>query len=283
MAYPKQPRCARCSRAVRENGLCRRHLDDWRASGRSLADYLAAVVTDPPGRPIPGLDPGRYRIEETGSVWARRRKYWRKLPVLMRNGTATVIVPDEGGKFRPQRLAALVLRTFVGPRPIGHEPYHFPDPDPSNNAVANLRWAPIGTSKLGRDPLPGRHPDERGERNPSARLTAEDIPEIRDMYRRGSTARDIALECGVSDSTIGQVLRGVTWGHVPDPLGPVVMRPGLARGTDNPRTKLDEVIVEEIRQRRAAGETCQALARAYGVSVATISAVATGRIWRHVT
>ena len=76
-----------------------------------------------------------------------------------------MILPDARGVFRRHSIARLVLRTFVGPELLGHEPLHYPDPDPMNNRAENLRWAPIGTVKLGRDPLPGRHPDQPRDRN----------------------------------------------------------------------------------------------------------------------
>jgi hypothetical protein len=162
------------------------------------------------------------------------------------NGVAHVILPDDRGVFRRQAIGGLVLRAFVGPRPIGCEPFHFPDPDPLNNHVDNLRWAPIGTVKVGRDPLPGRHPDQRGDRNPRGRLTSEVIPLIREWYRAGSLPGDIAAELGVSDSAIRQVLKGITWSHIPDPLGPIVMRHDAARGEDVHTAKLDELAVAEI-------------------------------------
>jgi hypothetical protein len=47
--------------------------------------------------------------------------------------------------------------------------------------------------------------------------------------------------------------------------------------------KLTEDMVREIRVRRAAGETCTALAAEFGVSIATVSHAAIGRTWSHVT
>lgn len=34
----------------------------------------------------------------------------------------------------------LVLEAFVGPCPVGMEGCHYPDRDPANNALSNLRW-----------------------------------------------------------------------------------------------------------------------------------------------
>jgi len=55
-------------------------------------------------------------------------------------------------------------------------------------------------------------------------LTPGAIPEIRQKYRSGMTAKAIASQYDVAQITIYAVLAGKTWRHVPDPDGPVVMR-----------------------------------------------------------
>jgi hypothetical protein len=50
------------------------------------------------------------------------------------------------------------------------------------------------------------------------------IPWIRDAYRAGTPIAHIAAELRVSDSAIRLVLKGRTWSHIPDPLGPIAMR-----------------------------------------------------------
>jgi len=55
-------------------------------------------------------------------------------------------------------------------------------------------------------------------------LTPGAIPEIRQKYRSGMTAKAIASQYDVARITIYAVLAGKTWRHVPDPDGPVVMR-----------------------------------------------------------
>ena len=55
-------------------------------------------------------------------------------------------------------------------------------------------------------------------------LTPGAIPEIRQKYRSGMTAKAIASQYDVAQITIYAVLTGKTWRHVPDPDGPVVMR-----------------------------------------------------------
>ena len=61
-----------------------------------------------------------------------------------------------------------------------------------------------------------------------------------------------------------------------------VARNRQAKGQMLPQTKLNPDKVREIRSRRAAGETCDALAKEFGVWPGIISAVALRQTWRHV-
>lgn len=55
-------------------------------------------------------------------------------------------------------------------------------------------------------------------------------------------------------------------------------------GAAHPKAKLTDEIVREIRRLRAArAATCDELAARYGVDGSTISVIATGRTWRHLT
>jgi len=53
-----------------------------------------------------------------------------------------------------------------------------------------------------------------GEKNPNAKLSAEDVRTIRETYSRGGTTqRKIACEYGVCVATITHVLTGRNWGQ----------------------------------------------------------------------
>ena len=106
-------------------------------------------ITDPsdPRREVPG-----HAVKADGSVWVWHARYkrWVELkPKTGRSGFVKVQVKIDGKRYQ-MGVASLVLRAFVGPRPLGYESLHFPDPDPANNRVQNLRWAKRGASKIGR-------------------------------------------------------------------------------------------------------------------------------------
>ena len=77
-----------------------------------------------------------------------------------------------------------------------------------------------GRTRLG--PLPPLV--KGGSRHFHAVLVEDDIPEIRALYRAGVGYKEIAEKLDVSEECVRHVLIGKTWGHIPDPLGPVMMR-----------------------------------------------------------
>lgn len=52
------------------------------------------------------------------------------------------------------------------------------------------------------------------EKHPNAKLTQEDVNEIRRLAAEGVERSSLVARFGVSKSTIGSILRGTTWGRV---------------------------------------------------------------------
>lgn len=55
------------------------------------------------------------------------------------------------------------------------------------------------------------------------------------------------------------------------------------RGERNGQSKLTEALVLEIRERRRCGEPLKSLVKAFGVTDVTVSQIATGQRWRHLS
>jgi hypothetical protein len=53
--------------------------------------------------------------------------------------------------------------------------------------------------------------DPKGERHPRAKLTQDDVDEIRIMRGFGFTHKELGRMYGVSRSNISQILRGESW------------------------------------------------------------------------
>ena len=60
----------------------------------------------------------------------------------------------------------------------------------------------------------GYCPSARGERNSSARITAEDVLFIRNLAKFGISQKNIALQFGISQSNVSAIILRKSWDHV---------------------------------------------------------------------
>ena len=164
-------------------------------------------ITDD-ARDIPG-HPG-YRVSTDGRVWTCWRargngrgraptwfqsNMWKPMKITCTRGSARVNLGKGNGRF----VGPLVLETFVGPRPPGHECCHFPDPDRRNCALANLRW---GTSAEDTAHQRAHGTLIGGERHGMAKLSDSDIERIR---LASGTQQQIADQFGISQSHVSEI------------------------------------------------------------------------------
>lgn len=107
----------------------------------------------------------------------------------------------------------LVLLTFVGPAPNGMICRHFPDREPTNNRIENLRW---GTWEENRADTIVHGTDARGEKSVKAKLTDAAVASARSRYIAGtSSCRQLADENGVPYHLMWKALKHRTWKHLP--------------------------------------------------------------------
>jgi len=108
---------------------------------------------------------------------------------------------------KPRKLFVhrAVLLAFVGPPPTReHEARHL-DGNPEHNALINLCWG----TRLENMADKVRHGTQAyGEDSPAARLTEEQVREIREDSR---ASRIVGADYGVSHTTILEIRRGQRW------------------------------------------------------------------------
>ena len=108
-------------------------------------------------------------------------------------------------------IHVLVCETYYGPKPFPGAQVRHMDGDRSNNLPENLDWGTHEQNWSDRR----AHGRGMGEEHHAAKLTAQDVAAIRDSKL---PQRALASEYGVSQSTIGEVRKGDTWGtHEPAP------------------------------------------------------------------
>lgn len=159
-------------------------------------------------RTIPDF-PG-YEVSDSGQVRSYRRRGHGgmmaapKLLKLQRYGTYYhVRLTRFDGKIIQAAVHVLVLEVFVGPRPEGMLALH-KDDEPTNNDVENLYW---GTpSDNGRDAWRN---GSYADRNVTwAKLSSEDVAEIRERLAAGERQSAIALTFGVHPSAVSDIKTG---------------------------------------------------------------------------
>lgn len=113
-----------------------------------------------------------------------------------------------------RRVSALILETFVSSRPDGMLACHGIN-GKRNNSINNLYWgSPSRNSGLDkiRDGTM-----QNGEKNGFAKLTEAQVREIKRLYssygKNGLTQQELAKKFNISDTTIYQIVRGITWKH----------------------------------------------------------------------
>lgn len=97
--------------------------------------------------------------------------------------------------------------TFVGPCPPGMEACHFPDRDPTNNRLENLRW---DTKKANAYDQYLHGTRAMGSRNGQAKLTEQDIEDIIRLRANGFKLYQISEKMKRPMTTIYAVLKGHT-------------------------------------------------------------------------
>jgi len=149
----------------------------------------------------------------------------------------------------------LVCRAFNGPPSHADSPVNHIDGDRQNNRPANLEWTTPTTNNL----------HSRAVLGNGRKLSDENIVDIRKRYAAGSKQSDLAVEFGVSQPTIGQLVTGVTWPAVGGPITKV--------GRGSRRGALTDAQVRDIRARYDAGENQRELGEEYGLSGASINRI----------
>lgn len=131
----------------------------------------------------------------------------------------------------------------------------------------------------------------RGEDSALAVLSEADVRSIWTMYLTGDyTHTQIAESFGVTREAVTSIIRGRNWAHVRASLGigqdrisEISAKHKAKRGESSNLAKLTEAQVLEIRQMAASKvATYAAIARQFGVSIPTVSAVVRRIIWKHV-
>jgi hypothetical protein len=156
--------------------------------------------------PVPGAS--RYLVSDCGEVVTMQFKRPRKRAEAMAGKYHGIQLMHDDGERRTRYLHRMVLEAFVGPAPDGMEARHL-NGDRFDNRLENLAW---GTRKENHADKKRHGTSARGERNPQAKLTREDVEEMRSLYAAGGwTFKRLASRFDVTTMTAHRAVRGETW------------------------------------------------------------------------
>lgn len=153
---------------------------------------------------------GLYRISDSGELFSVRRNKilspnigldgYRKMVISVNNIRQTV------------RIHRLVAEAFLE-NPQNKPVVNHKDGNKLNNRVDNLEWVTVLENAIHASEN-GLLKGQSGEKNPMAKLTADQVDEIRRTYKKRSSdanARILGERFGVSDSTIWLIASGKVW------------------------------------------------------------------------
>jgi len=104
-----------------------------------------------------------------------------------------------------------VAAAFIGPWPDGRETNHI-DGVKGHNVVENLEYV-THLQNQGHAARIGLYRSVEGEMNPAAKLSEDDVREIRALLRTW-TATEVAQSFGVCEQTIYNIAANRTWSSI---------------------------------------------------------------------
>ena len=152
-----------------------------------------------------------YRVGDDGTVWSKARHgQWKQLKPRPDTKNHLMVFLSHAGVGRNRYVHHLVLEAFVGFRPAKMEACHDPDRNPHNNHLNNLRWD-SHKANIHDSMRHGTRVCNKGERNPSCKLSWSKVHTMRRQRVCGWTYYELMGEYGVSYATVRSICTHRTW------------------------------------------------------------------------
>jgi len=149
-----------------------------------------------------------YLVSNCGEIFSTKWGRLRKLrPCTCQRGYLRVGVCGDDGKRRVISVHLLVLYALVGEKPNDTMMGLHIDDNKLNNHVDNLKW---GTFQDNMDDRVRNGKQKQGVRVWTAKLTPEEVREIRDLHRVMGYRR-IAKLYGIKSNTVMYCVKRISW------------------------------------------------------------------------
>jgi len=119
---------------------------------------------------------------------------------------------NTNGKTESHLIHRLVARAFLPPQPTPEHQINHKDGDKTNNKPSNIEWVTAqGNSDHAWDIGLCKKETSQGINNGRARLSADQVLEIRDMHKNGLNGMEISEKLSISNGTIYNIINKRTW------------------------------------------------------------------------
>jgi hypothetical protein len=153
-----------------------------------------------------------YWFTEDGRAFSFKRKKERELRGSQ-NSSGYIQLRLMGRKGSALYLLhRLVAEAFI-PNPENKQQVNHKDSNRTNNHIENLEWV-TPEENVQHALKSGRMKGNRGEKNGRAKLTEEQVEEIREQLGRGVRQVDIAERFGIGQAHVSRIARNVSWRKV---------------------------------------------------------------------
>lgn len=160
-------------------------------------------------RPIKGYE-DRYDISSLGRVRSKINSPSRIKAFNKHTCGYLDVSLYKNGRGVHHYIHRLVLENFVGPCPKGYDGSH-KDGNKRNNCLENLCWETKSDNCLRRTE---HGTQQHGSKSKKAKLTEDQVRDIRKSLLEGETQINIASRFKVSQAIISEIKRRVTWKHI---------------------------------------------------------------------
>lgn len=146
-------------------------------------------------------------ISDTGEVWGPSGK---RLTAFPDKDGYPRFNTYQGGRWTQHSVHTAVCTAYHGPRPDGQQVRH-KDGNPANNRAENLCW---GTQLENEEDKRKHGRTARGESHGMARLTGDDVLEIRAYPKFHGYREALSQRYGISPTQVSHIRSGKSWRHI---------------------------------------------------------------------
>lgn len=234
---------------ISENGIIlhiwgiSKHSNTIKVCGRERGVFALMKLAF--GKNIPKEEVWANIENEVPNHWiSSNKQIGREVAQSINNGYLRCSLRINNKQYR-RFVHRLVLEAFIGPCPIGMECCHLDD-NPMNNNLENLKWGTHQENMNNRD--------YKGEKNPSSKLTEDQIKEIRKHAENKNPIIEISKHFGVSKKKVRSIITGHAWSHVEGYIAPSVSKwdkeDRLGKMSDEELSKILNLKISTIRSAR---------------------------------